>query len=89
MMTASGRKDEPIRGKVLDFTHVKIEDLSTRKNLRTNFDLIFTEEMEKEDVRKRRFSSLSQETRCSEDSVERHKDGTDRMARHKLQQRDC
>lgn len=88
MMTASGRKDEPIRGKVLDFTNVKIEDLSTRKNLRTNFDLIFTEEMEKEDVRRPVFISLSKEERCSEDTLEWHKDGTDRMARHKLQQGD-
>jgi hypothetical protein len=51
MMTASGRKDEPApKGRVLDFSQVKVEDLSARKNLRSNFDLIFNEDMEKSDT---------------------------------------
>jgi hypothetical protein len=50
MMTASGRKDEPVKGRVLDFSQVKIEDVSARKNLRSNFDLIFNEDMEKADT---------------------------------------
>lgn len=50
MMTASGRKEEPTKGRVLDFSQVKVEDLSARKNLRSNFDLIFNEDMEKIDT---------------------------------------
>ena len=49
MMTATGLKEEPAKTKILDFSAIKVEDNSTRKNLGNNFDQIFTEEMEKSD----------------------------------------
>jgi hypothetical protein len=50
MLTATGKKEEPARHKILDFSSIKEEeDDATYKNLRPDFDRILNDDMEQND----------------------------------------
>ena len=89
MLTATGKKEEPAINKLLDFGQMKVEDFSTRKNLRPDFDKILNDDQEDDDMGTLVLPSVSKEKREPKDSLERHKTRPHHLVRHKLQPGDC
>jgi hypothetical protein len=87
MMTVSGRREDEVKSRILDFSDEAGETNLSRRNLKKNFDLIFSEEDTPQKRSNTRLSSSHEEVRGPEDPLERHQVGTDQLGGHKFQPR--